>query len=69
MGSCPKLIPQIFGEPSKVLPGAVFLVLEKSPAREISAYGKVQLNKTGAIIVDGSKINDLTDLVQQCLIN
>jgi hypothetical protein len=69
MGSCPKLIPQIFGEPGKVPPGAVFLVLEKSPAREISSYGKVQLNRTGDIILNGSKINDFTDLAQQCLIN
>jgi 3-oxoacyl-[acyl-carrier-protein] synthase II len=61
--------PQIFGEPSKVPPGAIFLMLEKSPAREISSYGKVQLNRTGDIILNGSKINDFTDLAQQCLIN
>ncbi len=61
--------PEIFGEPGKVPPGAVFLMLEKSPAREISSYGKVQLNKTGDIILNGSKINDLTDLAQQCLAN
>ena len=61
--------PEIFGEPGKVPPGAVFLMLEKSPAREISSYGKVQLNRTGDIILNGSKINDLTDLAQQCLAN
>ena len=61
--------PEIFGEPGKVPPGAVFLMLEKSPAREISSYGKVQLNRTGDIILNGSKINDLTDLAQQCFAN
>jgi len=59
--------PEVFGEPSKVPPGAVFLMLEKSPAREISSYGKLCLDPKGRVIYNGSDIKDLTTLVQKSL--
>lgn len=59
--------PEIFGEPSKVPPGAVFLMLEKSRAREISSYGRLCLDPQGRLIYNGSEIKDLTTLVQKCL--
>ena len=66
-GVCDVGCPQIFGEPSKVTPGAVFLMLEKSPTKERSFYGKLQLNRTGDLLLNGSEIKDLTTLVQKCL--
>ena len=66
-GDCDVGCPPIFGEPAKVLPGAVFLMLEKSPARERPSYGKLQLNSTGDLLLDGGVIKDLTDLVQKCI--
>jgi 3-oxoacyl-[acyl-carrier-protein] synthase II len=66
-GVCDVGCPQIFDESVKVLPGAVFFMLEKSPSKEQSSYGKLQLNRTGALLLDGSEINDLTDLVQKCI--
>jgi uncharacterized protein YwbE len=66
-GVCDVGCPQIFGEPGKVTPGAVFLMLEKSPTKGRSSYGKLQLNSTGDLLLNGSEINDLTTLVQKCL--
>jgi 3-oxoacyl-[acyl-carrier-protein] synthase II len=66
-GVCDVGCPQIFGEPGKVPPGAVFLMLEKSPAREISSYGRLGLDPKGRVIYNGSEIEDLTTLVQKCL--
>jgi 3-oxoacyl-[acyl-carrier-protein] synthase II len=66
-GVCDVGCPQIFGESGKVTPGAVFLMLEKSPTKERSSYGKLQLNSTGELLLNGSEINDLTTLVQKCL--
>ena len=66
-GDCDVGCPQIFGEPGKVPPGAFFFMLEKSPAREISSYGKLGLDSKDRVIFNGSEIKDLTTLVQKCL--
>ena len=66
-GVCDVGCPQIFGEPGKVPPGAVFFMFEKSPAREISSYGKLGLDSKDRVIFNGSEIKDLTTLVQKCL--
>jgi 3-oxoacyl-[acyl-carrier-protein] synthase II len=68
-GVCDVGCPQIFGEPGKVLPGAVFLMLEKSPEKEGSSYGKLQLNSTGDLLLNGGEIKDLIGLVQKCITN
>ena len=66
-GVCDVGCPQIFGELGKVPPGAVFFMLEKTATMEHSSYGKLQLNRTGALLLDGSEIQDLSDLVQGCI--
>ena len=68
-GVCDVGCPPIFDESAKVPPGAVFLMLEKSPGREIISYGKLQLNSAGDLLHNGSEIKDLTDLVQKCITN
>jgi 3-oxoacyl-[acyl-carrier-protein] synthase II len=68
-GVCDVCCPQIFGEPGKVPPGAVFMMLEKSKADKPSSYGKLQLNNTGDLLFNGSEIKDLTGLVQKCIID
>jgi hypothetical protein len=50
-----------------VPPGAVFLMLEKSPGGDISSYGKLCLDPKGRVILNGSEVKDLTTLVQKCL--
>jgi 3-oxoacyl-[acyl-carrier-protein] synthase II len=66
-GVCDVGCPQIFGEPGKVTPGAVFLMLENSPAKERTSYGKLLFNSSGDLLFNGREIKDLTTLVQNCL--
>jgi 3-oxoacyl-[acyl-carrier-protein] synthase II len=66
-GVCDLGCPEIFGEPSKVPPGAVFFMLEKSPTKERSSYGKLQLNRTGDLLLNGAEVKDLTGLVRKCI--
>jgi 3-oxoacyl-[acyl-carrier-protein] synthase II len=66
-GACDVGCPQIFGEPDKVPPGAVFFMIEKSFARKISSYGELTMSAKGDVIFNASEINDLTTLVQKCL--
>jgi len=66
-GVCDVGCPRIFGEPAKVLPGAVFLMLEKFPANTGSSYGTLQMNSTGLIRFGGSEIKDLDSLVLSCI--
>ena len=66
-GVCDVGCPSIFNKPDKVPPGAVFLMLENSPAKERSSYGTLLFNSTGNLLFNGSEIKDLTTLVQNCL--
>jgi len=66
-GVCDLGCPPPFGGHSSVSPGALFFMIEKSPAREPLSYGKLRLNKKGGLIFNGRKINDITMLVQKCL--
>ena len=66
-GDCDVGCPPIFGEPTKVPPGAVFFMLETSPTSKRSSYGRLQLNGAGDLLLDGGEIKDLTDIVQKCI--
>jgi hypothetical protein len=66
-GVCDVGCPPIFNKPDKIPPGAVFLMLENSPAKEQSSYGKLLFNSTGDLLFNGIEIKDLTTLVKNCL--
>jgi 3-oxoacyl-[acyl-carrier-protein] synthase II len=66
-GVCDVGCPQIFNQPAKVLPGAVFFMLEKFPANTRSSYGTLQLNHSGDMRFDGGEFDDLDGLVQRCI--
>jgi len=68
-GVCDVGCPQLFGEPSKVPPGAVFFMLEKSPTNKPSSYGTLELSSTHDLCFDGNEIRDLNGLVQKCIAN
>lgn len=68
-GVCDVGCPEIFDEPDIVPPGAVFFMLEISPANSQSSYGTLKLNSSGDISFDGGEINDLVGLVQRCIAN
>ena len=65
-GVCHPEPPPVFKKTSRIPAGALFIVIEKPPANGFS-YGKVSLDKAGCITLNGDKINDLNDLVRQCL--
>ena len=65
-GVCNLEYPPPFSGISKVPPGALFFMIEKSSAKGRS-YGKLRLNREGHIEFKGTAINDLVSLVQQCM--
>ena len=68
-GICDVGCPEVFDKKSKVAPGAVFLVLEKFVANERSIYSRLQLLRSGDLLLNGAEINGLSDLVQKCLVH
>lgn len=66
-GVCDLGCPPNFSGPNQFPPGALFFMLEKIRDRKSSSYGKLSLQKTGGILFNRSKINDLADLVQKCI--
>jgi 3-oxoacyl-[acyl-carrier-protein] synthase II len=66
-GVCDVGCPKVFAEPSRVPPGAVFFMIEKSFDRKISSYGELSINEKGDVIYNRGQIKDLTTLVQKCL--
>ena len=66
-GTCDVECPQFFGKREKLPPGAVFIVLEKFEDNERSIYGRLKLLRSGDLLLNGARINDLCGLVQKCL--
>jgi hypothetical protein len=65
-GVCNLEYPYPFNEISKVPPGALFFMIEKTPA-EGRSYGKLRLDSEGHIEFMGSEITDLNIFVRRCL--
>lgn len=68
-GICDLGCPPLLSARSSVPPGAVFFMLEKSPASKSFSYGQLGLNKKGAVIFNQSAIADPVMLVQKCRAN
>ena len=66
-GVCHPEAPNVFKKTRRTPVGALFIAIEKKPANGFS-YGKASLDKTGCIMLNGERINDLNMLVQQCLV-
>ncbi|MBW2615518.1 MAG: hypothetical protein JRD02_05030 [Deltaproteobacteria bacterium] len=67
-GICDLGCPEHFPLKEKVVPGAVFLVIEKTPRSGCLHYGYLTMDKNGVIMFNGKKIEDLVGLVKECLI-
>ncbi|MBI5592094.1 MAG: hypothetical protein HY881_16645 [Deltaproteobacteria bacterium] len=65
-GVCHPEAPHAFKKINRIPAGALFIVIEKNPANGFS-YGTVSLDKSGCITLNGEEINDLQELVRQCL--
>lgn len=68
-GVCDLGRPPILGPETDIPPGALFLVIEKSPGSALSYYGTLGLGKDDFISFNKNKIANLTSLVNECLIN
>jgi 3-oxoacyl-[acyl-carrier-protein] synthase II len=59
--------PPPFDTHSRTVPGALFFVIEKSPAGETPPYGVLSMERSGAIRFEGKELQDLHELVRLCL--
>lgn len=65
-GVCNHHRPRGFEEIGKVAAGAVFFVLEATPAKGAS-YGRVDLNERGCVERNGEAVDDFSELARRCL--
>lgn len=65
-GVCHPEPPPVFNKNRGIPTGALYIAIEKTPANDFS-YGKVSLDKAGGLTLNGDRINDLQELVRQCL--
>jgi 3-oxoacyl-[acyl-carrier-protein] synthase II len=65
-GLCNSPVPSPFEVISKVPPGALFFMIEKSPWKG-SSYGRVGLGKNGHLEFKGIPVSGLDRLVKRCL--
>ena len=65
-GVCNHHCPKGFEKICKVPAGALFFVLEATPAKGRS-YGRVELNERGSVELNKEAVNDFSELARQCL--
>jgi 3-oxoacyl-[acyl-carrier-protein] synthase II len=51
----------------KVVPGAIFVVLEQSPADRFLSYGDMEMDEKGNITFNGKTVINMWKLLEQCL--
>jgi 3-oxoacyl-[acyl-carrier-protein] synthase II len=66
-GICDLGCPAHFPLKEKGLPGAVFLVIEKTPRSGCLPYGSLAMGKNDDIMFNGKEIEDMVGLVKGCL--
>jgi 3-oxoacyl-[acyl-carrier-protein] synthase II len=66
-GICDLESPDLFARPGKEIPGALFFMIEKSSKKIGTAYGEVGLDRKGMLNFNGSKVEDIVNLVRRCL--
>ena len=67
-GVCDLGCPPMLGTKNNFPPGALFFMLERFHAKDSFSYGPVGLNIKGRILFNQTEIEDLTSLVQKCLV-
>ena len=65
-GICHPDPPPVFKKINRIPVEALFIAIEKNPDNGFS-YGTISLDKSGCITLNGEEINDLQELVRQCL--
>lgn len=54
----------VFARP---VPGAIFLVIEKTVNRDVRPYGRISADNKGGLFFNGSRIEDISMCVRSCL--
>ena len=66
-GICDMGRPAHFSLKERGLPGAVFLVIEKTPRPGCLPYGSLTMGRNGDVMFNGKMVEDLVGLVKECL--
>jgi 3-oxoacyl-[acyl-carrier-protein] synthase II len=66
-GICDLDCPADFPLEERGVPGAVFLVIEKTPRSGCLPYGSLTMDRNGEIMFNEKKVEDLVGLVKECL--
>jgi 3-oxoacyl-[acyl-carrier-protein] synthase II len=68
-GVCDLNAPPLLGANRNLSPGAVFFLLEKFPEKNSCAYGPVRMDRKSRIFFGWTVIENLVELIQNCLAN
>lgn len=68
-GICDVEPPEMFPVNKAVKPGAIFVVIEKSPNTDKKHFGRLSIDRGGKIFLNEAGINDLEECALQCLKN
>ncbi len=52
-----------------VIPGAIFMVIEKTPSPDKGHFGRISIDRMGNILLNTTIINDIAECVRECLKN
>ncbi len=66
-GICDLNAPSRFPSPVNIVPGAAFLVIQKTPNTEQKPYGSLHLNRTREILFNDISVRDFKTLVETTL--
>ncbi len=66
-GVCDLERPTLISEEDQAWRGAVFFLLERDADRDVSSYGELDLTRSGQILFNGGKADDLMAVVLGCL--
>jgi len=66
-GICDVEPPKSLSIPTAPLPGAIFIVIEKIPARQVRPYGSLSVDRDGRIFFNEAEIMDISMCVRRCL--
>ena len=66
-GVCDVEAPPDFPVSRKAVPGAIFLVIEKTIERQIKPYGRISVDKDGILYFNESEIKGISMFIRMCL--
>ena len=66
-GICDLGCPPDFPIDANIIPGAAFVVIEKTPGMDLEPYGSLRLNQAQEIFFNNEKIPGFRELIQACV--